>query len=111
MTARKKIASATGNREERRNWDRYVAEAMETYSEIVIGDGEVITVHVPSVDTVNALNEAQNKGDLWDQLEVILGDDIERFREVAGGAPVTALSALLKDVLTDLGLVEVAPGN
>ena len=105
-------SSAVGNRAERRHWDKYAAEARETFSEIDLGDGgDPIRVYVPSTDALDELNTAIESRDIWAQLSVFLGEDTDRFREVAGSAPATALMALLKDVMGDLGIVEIASGN
>lgn len=110
------------NRRERRHWDRYVAEARDVYSEIVLSeavpadhegaghDAEVIRVYVPTVDKLNRLNGAEQNGDVWEQLEVLLGEDTGRFRARAADAPITALVKLIGDIVTDLGL-SASPGN
>lgn len=114
-----------GNRKERRHWDRYVAEARDVYSEIVLAeavesgadgpdspgrDAEVIRIYVPTVDRLNELNQAEQSGDVWQQLEVLLGDDTPRFRAAAADAPITALVKLIGDIIGDLGL-SASPGN
>ncbi|CAA9364436.1 MAG: hypothetical protein AVDCRST_MAG68-5040 [uncultured Gemmatimonadetes bacterium] len=111
-----------GNREARRHWNRYVAEAREVYSEIELspaveadheGAGhpaDVIRVYVPTVERLNDLNQAEETGDVWKQLEVLLGDDTDRFRAVAADAPITALVKLMGDIIGDLGL-SASPGN
>ena len=89
------------NRRERRNWDKYVSEAREVFSEVEIGD-VLLTVYIPSADAIAALNESD---DLWVQLEAVLGsENFAALHEVAAEAPVTALSNLLGDILKDLGL-------
>lgn len=97
------------NRTERRSWDRYVAEARAVRSEIDLGDGDVLVVQVPSADRVNQLNDAMQdprlQADIWAQLEAVLGpEDAGRLRTVAADAPVTALTKLFQDILSDLGL-------
>lgn len=111
-----------GNRQERRHWNRYVAEARDVYSEIVLseavdpdheGNGhpaEIIRIYVPTVDRLNRLNEAEQSSDVWAQLEVLLGEDTDRFRAVAADAPITALVKLIGDIISDLGL-SASPGN
>lgn len=89
------------NRSERRSWDKYVSEAKETRSEIEIGD-EVLTVYIPSADAMTKFTETS---DLWEQISLLMGDEnAVKVRAVAADAPVTALNALIADVLTDLGL-------
>ena len=114
--------TSIGNRQERRHWNRYVAEARDVYSEIELspaveadheGAGhpaDVIRIYVPSVERLDDLNEAEKSGDMWKQLEVLLGKDTERFRAVAADAPITALVKLMNDIITDLGL-SASPGN
>lgn len=111
-----------GNRKERRHWNRYVAEARDVYSEIELspaveadheGNGhpaEVIRIYVPTVERLNDLNKAEQGGDVWQQIEVLLGEDTERFRAVAADAPITALVKLIGDIIGDLGL-SASPGN
>jgi hypothetical protein len=98
------------NRKERRHWDRYVADARETYSEVELGEGNVIQIRVPSTDQLNKLNEAERSGDIWQQIEVLFGEHAAAFRAVAADVPVTALLALVQDVVADLGL-SASPGN
>lgn len=89
------------NRSARRSWDSYVKEAKETRSEIEIGD-EVITVYIPTADAMTRFTETS---DLWEQIGFLMGDEnAAKVREVAADAPVTALNALIADVLSDLGL-------
>lgn len=111
-----------GNRKERRHWNRYVAEARDVWSEIVLSeaveadhegpghDAEVIRIYIPTVEKLNALNQAEQTGDVWQQLEVLLGDDTDRFRAVAADVPITALVNLINDIISDLGLT-ASPGN
>lgn len=89
------------NRSERRSWDKYVAEAKKVRSEILIGD-KVLTVYIPSAKQMEKFTET---GDVWEQIAALMGDDnAAKIREVAEDAPVTALNALIEDVLGDLGL-------
>lgn len=104
------------NRKERRHWDRYVKDAQDVCSEVELSDGTVITIYVPSADSLGELNRAELENDpgtaIWKQMAVLMGaDNAELFRaDGAGEAPVTALMKLLNDILADLGL-STDPGN
>lgn len=101
--ANKKSTPVKQNRRERRNWDQYVTEAREVFSEIELPSGEVLTIFIPTADAIENMTAAE--GDLWGQLAAVLGDEnCEKFRAVAQDVPVTALSNILMDVLEDLGL-------
>lgn len=94
--------AAPKNRSERRSWDKYVSEARETFSEFDLPNGETITVYIPSADAVDSMDDSDP---LWTQIEKVMGsENAEKLREVAGDQPVTALSALLADVMADLGI-------
>lgn len=102
-TASKTKTAPVKNRRERRNWDQYVSEAREVFSEIELPSGEVLTIYIPTADALENMTAAE--GDLWGQLAAVLGEEnCAKFREVAEDVPVTALSNILMDVLEDLGL-------
>lgn len=51
------------------------------------------------------MQDFADTGDLWEQIGYLLGEDNAAVvREHAADAPVTALNALIADVLADLGL-------
>lgn len=94
------------NRSERRSWDKYVAEAKETFSEFDLPNGETIRVYIPSADAVETMDESD---DLWTTIYKVFGEDnAAKLREVAGKEPVTALKSLLDDVMSDLGISDNA---
>ncbi|MER5671161.1 hypothetical protein [Pseudonocardia alni] len=99
------------NRAQRRHWNKYVADASETYTEIELSEDTVITVHIPSADRLNEMAEAERNGDLWGQLRCLFGDDFDAVYEAAHDAPATALLNLVQDVTRDLGLAPDAEGN
>jgi uncharacterized protein YqeY len=103
------------NRSERRSWDRYVAEARETKSEIDLGESGVITVYIPTADQANQFQQAIQSADIWQQLAALMGEEnVVKFREVAADAPITALNKLMEDILVDLGISDAPapePGN
>lgn len=90
------------NRTEKRSWDKYVAEAKETFSTVKLPDGTELVVYIPSADAIAGLSD---DAPLWDQIAAIMGaENAGKLRAVADDAPVTALRGLLEDVMGDLGL-------
>jgi len=96
----------TTNRAQRRSWDKYVSEARKVSATVDLGNEEIV-VYVPSSAQMKQLGEA-SETDIWAQLRAILGtENAEKLEAVAGDAPITAIQALLSDILSDLGLADL----
>ncbi|WP_226351483.1 MULTISPECIES: hypothetical protein [unclassified Pseudonocardia] len=92
------------SRSERRSWDAYVRESREKYSEVDLGAEGVVRVYVPSSTAMERLSTL-DANDQWSQIDVLFGDENgAKLRRVAGDEPITALQALVTDVMRDLGL-------
>jgi hypothetical protein len=87
-------------------WDDYVSEAQREPVLLPIGDGEVLTIDPPTWGQLKKVNEATARGDIFGQLTAMVGEqNALKLEYLFDDAPYEAISALLRDVTREFGLL------
>lgn len=84
------------NRQQRRRWDDYVAEAKVTPFELEKKDGSVIKIEQPTSNTIIAMDRTD---DLEEVIRLICGDAADEVFELIGDAPFAAYKRLQDDLV------------
>lgn len=90
-------------------WDAYLSEAARDPLLLPIGDGETLTIHPPTWGQLKKVNAATSRGDIFGQLTALVGEhNALKLEFLFESAPYEAITALLKDITSEFGLLTTA---